>query len=298
LLKNKQSEKKYFRIHFPQKMDMFYRNGSKASDFYYVYNENNQKQIWSRITDKIVSTCQVPADLLLNLIQEQTTKDILLKALIQKQIVEKQISHIQKKIKNANELIANLPNPRNDLANPKYFHIMHHAKKYIYNDKFEIRSVKEIQKLHIDPKSIELAPLHIAKQFYTKRIIIEEEKLNRFLEKLKILENVVPRLSSVDGVRGILPNTETNEEYSLKEILEYQTLKQKRREEYKKEPTFWEDFLNKHIPKRGDDVLTLFQITSKKDLHKWLLIHHPDKGGDAETCQKVLAASKRAGFMH
>jgi hypothetical protein len=285
LEKNKKRKKnQYFSHPFPKKMDMFYRNGSKASDFYYVYNENNQKQIWSRITDKMVSNCQVPSDLL-NFIQEQTTKDILLKALIQKQIVKKQITHIQKKIKNANELIANLPNPRNDLVNPKYFHIMHHGKKYIYNDKFEIRSVKELQKLHIDPKSIELAPFHIAKQFYTKRIIIEEEKLHRFLEKLKNLDNV----------RGILPNTE---ECSLKEILEYQTLKQTRREEYAKEPTFWEKFLNKHIPKRGDDVLKLFQITSKKDLHKWLLIHHVDKGGDAETCQKVLAAAKRAGFMH
>lgn len=32
------------------------------------------------------------------------------------------------------------------------------------------------------------------------------------------------------------------------------------------------------------------EATIKKAFHKLMLIHHPDKGGDHETCQKIISA--------
>jgi hypothetical protein len=278
----------------------YYRIGSKVSDFYYVINaKTNRYQTWSRITNKVVDASKIPQDFV-NLIEKQTIQDILLQALIQKQTLDKQILDLKKKIIKLNNDMTNLEHLYNvdNLATPKYFRIVNRAKKFIYNNEFEIISVKELTKLHIDPKSIQLAPLHIAKQFYTKKADALQEKLNRLKEKVRNL-----------------PNTQTNPECSLKEILEYQNFRQSRWEEFQKEPTFW-DIQKKKLEEmkansqyqffgnlgqlftRGDDLLKTFNISSKKDLHKWLLIYHPDRGGNTETCQKVMAAAKRAGFMH
>ncbi len=280
-------------------MDDFYGIGSKASDFYYVINNKNRYQYWSKITNKIIAPSKIPSNLL-PMIQKQPIQDILLNALIQQQSLEKQIIHCQTKVKNFKN--QDLSIYSEDSTNPNYFHIINNSKKFIYNHKFEILSMKELRKLRIDPKSIQLAPLHVAQEFYQKRIIKTQEKLSRLQEKW-----------------NNLPNTQTNPECSLHEILEYQKLKQARYEEYKKEPTFFEKHMEKikkqmeemkkngyysfdgnwgSLPTRKDDLLKTLHISSKKDLHKWLLIHHTDKGGDNDTCQKVLAAAKRAGFMH
>jgi hypothetical protein len=276
----------------------YYRIGSKVSDFYYVVNPKTGRcQMWSRITNRVVNASKILQEFV-NLIEKQTIQDILLQALLQKPILEKQILNLKKQIINLNNDMTHLKHDYNldDLATPKYFSIINHAKKFIYNNEFEIISVKELVKLHIDPKTIQLAPLHIAQKFYTKKVDSLQEKLNRLEEKVRNL-----------------PNTQTNPECSFQEILDYQKLIQARREEYQKEPGFWEQQMKKlqdinanpgffgnlgQLFTRGDDLLKTFNISSKKDLHTWLLIHHPDKGGNMETCQKVMAAAKRAGFMH
>lgn len=113
-------------------MDCFYRNGSKPSDFYYVYNDKNVLQYWSRITNKMVPQSHLPSNLL-NLIEKQTIQDILLQALLQKPILEKQILNLKKQIVNLNNDMTHIQHPEDDLATPKYFSIINHAKKFITN---------------------------------------------------------------------------------------------------------------------------------------------------------------------
>ena len=54
----------------------------------------------------------------------------------------------------------------------------------------------------------------------------------------------------------------------------------------------------KTVPKSKVDISILeqYNITTQKEWRKWLIKHHPDKGGDEELCKRIIAAGRAKGW--
>jgi len=66
-----------------------------------------------------------------------------------------------------------------------------------------------------------------------------------------------------------------------------------------------QDFYRKHTAKssssyvfeaRSERLLIRHRITNKQEWHRWLLVNHPDKGGDTNLCAMIISAGRTMGW--
>ena len=112
--------------------------------------------------------------------------------------------------------------------------------------------------------------------------------------------------AKIANINVKLNEAEVTNEAGLQRKKEEEDLKvHKRREEYKQErEKEREELLRKLFGrmkvepkvKRDSSFLEQHEITDRQTWKKWLVKHHPDKGGDEELCKKIIAAGRAEGW--
>lgn len=88
----------------------------------------------------------------------------------------------------------------------------------------------------------------------------------------------------VIDTRGKIKNTDPPKRY----------LKPRPQEDH--EPSFCHQEVTLSIIPMEKNLLDELKITNKKDYHVWLIKNHPDRGGNEDTCKKVIELAKTKGW--
>lgn len=133
---------------------------------------------------------------------------------------------------------------------------------------------------------------------------------NRYLENIKNLEEHISKLKGkvyeIDlklGQEAKIEGVSINEE----KLRERKIREERRREQYQREvkierKRLLEDLLRKDYNNwqssdtTPSNILEDLKILTKKYWKEWLIINHPDKGGNSDICAKVITAGRLRGW--
>lgn len=142
------------------------------------------------------------------------------------------------------------------------------------------------------------------------------DQKNKYLNDIKVLQDKIivlqGKISVIDKkIQDV--GEEKIKECQIKQKQEEQEIK-RRKEQYKRDQDekFRKlfEFLEKNRsepkketpkpePSKKEPILTHLQkyrITSREEWRKWLLLNHPDKGGDVNLCQEIVREGRANGW--
>jgi len=253
------------------------RYGSKPSDYYYTLNKNLKPIFWSRITNKSINVGYL-SHIDKSKIEPENQNDVLLKIYPQLVQFTKTLQKKQVALDKVKKEFQKYDKPQQKVDVPDYFVVVTN-KRNIYNKYFKLVTLKELQRLKINVKNVTIATNDLLYTFYKYQV----DKKSLGIEKLNLK---IQSLGTCDYETYLAYIKEINTR-RIEYQAELENLQRINLEIFQKLLT---------LPK-SIGLLESLHIKSRKDLHKWLLIGHVDKGGDEDLCKRVLSEAKKMGFM-